>query len=111
MHRRPAWLDNWLLRHQNPASFWLHMVGIPIAVAGLILGGAQLVLAMGDPTMWGLWWRPVALLALGYILQWVGHRIEGNDLGELILVKKIVGLPYVDIAPRYADRGSVDAAK
>ena len=22
-------IENWLSRHRNPASFWLHMVGIP----------------------------------------------------------------------------------
>lgn len=50
---------------------------------------------------WSLWWRPAGLVTVSYILQWIGHRIEGNDMGELILVKKWIGKPYVAVSPRY----------
>ncbi len=96
---RPEWLRNWLKRHQHPASFWLHVAGIPLTIAALALAGWQLYL-----WRWDLWWRPVLLLLLGYLLQWIGHKIEGNDLGELILVKRWLGRPYIAIAPRYARR-------
>lgn len=92
----PAWLQNWLERHQNPVSFWLHMVGIPITIAAIPLALMQLA-----DDRWDLWWRPAALIAAGYFLQWVGHLIEGNDMGELILVKKLLGKPYVAVAPQY----------
>jgi len=95
----PRWLSSWLERHQHPASFWLHMVGIPLAVASLPLAAVQLY-----QNRWGLWWRPVLLLAGGYLLQWIGHRIEGNDLGEIILLKKWLGMPYVAISPRFEQR-------
>lgn len=98
---RPAWLNNWLERHQHPTSFWLHMVGIPIAVSGAILGLVQLIGALSEPALWALWWRPLGLLFVGYLLQWIGHRIEGNDVGELIPIKKALGLPYVAVSPRY----------
>ena len=42
---------------------------------------------------WSLWWRPVGLVVLSYALQWFGHRIEGNDMGEVILAKKWIGKP------------------
>ena len=42
--KRPPWLQNWLERHRSPLSFWLHMIGIPLAVAAVILAGYQLVL-------------------------------------------------------------------
>jgi hypothetical protein len=79
----------WRLRHQHPLNFALHLVGIPLALVGLIL------LAF-------LSW-PYALAAFcgGYLLQWVGHRIEGNDVGELIPLKRCLGLPVVAIAPQY----------
>ncbi|MCB9857593.1 MAG: DUF962 domain-containing protein [Phycisphaerales bacterium] len=93
---KPAWLQNWLERHQNPVSFWLHMIGIPLTIAAIPLAIVQLV-----NDQWGLWWRPVALIFGGYFLQWVGHLIEGNDMGELILIKKWRGKPYVAIAPQY----------
>jgi hypothetical protein len=82
---------NWLARHQNPLNFWIHMIGIPLAVAGLPL----LVFAP--------WYFGVGAIVLGYLLQWVGHHIEGNDVGEFIPVKKLLGLPYVAIAPQYRE--------
>ena len=36
----------------------------------------------------------------GLLLQWIGHRVEGNDVGEFIPVKRLLGLPVVAIAPR-----------
>jgi hypothetical protein len=38
---------------------------------------------------------------LGYLLQWIGHLAEGNDLGEWAAIKRLLGLPYVGIAPRW----------
>lgn len=75
-----------MLRHQNRTSFWLHMIGIPMTVVGVGFAVAQ------------MWWWFLALFIGGYLLQFVGHAIEGNDAGELILVKKALGLPFVDIA-------------
>lgn len=94
---RPAWLRNWFERHQHPMSRGLHYVGIPLTVAAVFLAGWQLC-----QWQWGLWWRPAVLLAAGYLLQWIGHLIEGNDMGEIILVKKRLGRPYLAISPRYA---------
>ncbi|MGE0479964.1 MAG: Mpo1-like protein [Phycisphaerae bacterium] len=96
---RPFWLQNWLERHQHPVSFWLHVVGIPLTIAAVALAAYQLAL-----WRWDLWWRPALLLAVGYALQWLGHRLEGNDMGEIILVKKLLGRPYVAIAPRQEPR-------
>lgn len=77
---------NWLVRHRHPANYWIHLVGIPLALAGVVL------LFVTD------WYWGVGALALGYLLQWVGHRVEGNDVGELIPLKKLLGLPYVAVA-------------
>jgi hypothetical protein len=81
---------NWLLRHQTPFNFAIHLVGIPLAVAGLPL------LVLTD------WYWGVGAVALGYVLQWVGHRVEGNDVGELIPLKRALGLPVVAVAPQFA---------
>ena len=101
MTRRPGWLQNWLTRHRSPLSFWLHVVGIPLAIAALLLAGWQLYRGQ-----WGLWYRPVLLLAGGYLLQFLGHRHEGNDMGEVILIKRWLGRPYTAVSPRYAERPS-----
>ncbi len=95
----PGWLHDWRQRHRHPVSFWLHMVGIPLAIAAVVVAVVQL-----GQGRWDLWWRPVVLLVLGYVLQWIGHRLEGNDLGEIILIKKWLGRPYTAVSPRYAPR-------
>lgn len=92
---KPEWLRRWLDRHRHPVSFWLHMIGIPVAVAAAPVALVQLYL-----DRWDLWWRPVVLLVAGYLPQWLGHRLEGNDMGEVILVKKLLGRPYVAVVER-----------
>jgi hypothetical protein len=99
----PAWLDNWLRRHRHPASFVLHLAGIPLTIAAVPLALVQL-----SADRWDLWWRPAGLLAGGYVLQWIGHRIEGNDMGEVILVKKLLGRPYVAVSPRFAEPSAAE---
>ena len=79
---------NWLERHQHPVSFWIHLVGIPLAVAGVVL-------LFLEPWFWG-----VGAIVVGYFLQWIGHRVEGNDVGEFIPIKKLLGLPYIAVVPR-----------
>lgn len=95
----PAWLRRWLERHQHPVSFWLHVVGIPLTIAALVLAIVQLC-----QDRWDIWWRPVVLVVVGYILQGLGHRIEGNDMGEVILVKRLLGRPFVAVSPRFDRR-------
>jgi len=72
------------------------MVGIPLTIAAVVLALVQL-----RQGRWDLWWRPVVVLVLGYLLQWIGHRVEGNDMGEIILVKRLLGRSYVAVSPRY----------
>src|SRR5882757_5233402 len=88
-------LRNWRERHQDPFNFWIHLLGIPMSVLGVIL---LFVLP------WEQWYVGVGLFVLGYVLQYVGHCVEGNDLGEWAGIKRLLGLPYVGIAPRWADR-------
>ncbi len=88
--RRALW--NWLERHQHPFNRGIHMLGIPLAVAGFVL-------LFTAPWTWAL-----AAIAGGYLLQWIGHLVEGNDMGEWAGVKRLLGLPYVAIAPQYQKR-------
>jgi hypothetical protein len=81
---------NWRTRHQDPRNFAIHMLGIPLAVAGVFL------LLFTD------WYWGVAAIVVGYILQWIGHRWEGNDVGEWAAIKQLLGLPTVAISPRFA---------
>ena len=81
-------LRNWRERHRHPFNFAIHLIGIPAAVAGVVL-------LFFFPWYWG-----AALFVLGYLLQFIGHQVEGNDVGEWAGVKRLLGLPYVSIAPR-----------
>ena len=80
----------WKLRpYQLPFNFWIHMFGIPLAYGGLV-------------TLFFLpWYWGVGLFVLGFLLQWIGHLVEGNDIGEWAAIKRLLGLPYVGIAPRW----------
>ena len=91
LQRRPVRraLRNWLERHQNPFNFGIHLIGIPLAILGVIL------------FFFVPWYWALAAFAGGYVLQFIGHCVEGNDLGEWAAIKRMLGLPYVSIAPRY----------
>jgi hypothetical protein len=101
-------LRSWRERHQLPFNFGIHLVGIPVAVAGALL-------LLADPLAWLLafawpaWYWGVAGLVVGYLLQYVGHAAEGNDVGEWAAIKRALGLPYVGVAPRWRKKAD-DAA-
>ena len=79
--------SNYLLRHTNRANRILHLVGVPLTfIVSLML------LRRGYA-----WWA-VGSFFTGYLLQFAGHAIEGNDAGEVVLVKKLLGLPYREFA-------------
>lgn len=96
MLRSPNWLENWLARHQHPISFWLHMLGIPATIAGVVIA---IVNAIEND--WDRLWIAGWLFVGGYAVQWLGHLIEGNDMGEVIVVKRLLNRPYVAVSPRY----------
>lgn len=81
-------LANWRERHRHPFNFAIHLIGIPMTLVGIAL------LFVLD------WYWGAGLFVLGYLFQWVGHRVEGNDVGELIPVKMALGLPVVAVVPR-----------
>lgn len=82
-------VTNYIERHQHPVNQVLHLIGVPLT---FIVSLVWLIQGYG-------WWALGAFVG-GYVLQFVGHAIEGNDAGETILVKKTLGLPYVAIVPR-----------
>ena len=67
--------DEWIARyaqsHQHPVNRFCHTVGIPLIVVSLPL----LVAAVFVPA---LWVYAVALFVAGWVLQFVGHAVEGK---------------------------------
>lgn len=88
---RSGWLArawySWRVRHQHPVNFLLHGIGIPLTLVAL------------PCLLMGWWWTAGLLLLGGYVLQFLGHALEGNDPGEVILVKRTLGLRYIAVAP------------
>lgn len=79
-------LRNYGERHQHPANRFFHVIGLPVT---FIL---PVVLLTQNHPGWAF-----ASFVGGYCLQFVGHACEGNDAGEVILVKRALGLPYTDV--------------
>ena len=79
-------LRNYALRHQHPANVALHGVALPVTFV------LPIPLAVHGQPLWA-----AVSFVVGYAMQFVGHAIEGNDAGEVILVKKMLGKPYIDI--------------
>ncbi|MCA9057594.1 MAG: DUF962 domain-containing protein [Planctomycetaceae bacterium] len=79
-------LKNYLPRHRNRLNQALHLVGVPLTFVGtpycLIEQHA--------------WYCTVGCFFGGYALQFVGHAIEGNDAGEVVFIKKKLGMPYTE---------------
>jgi hypothetical protein len=88
-------LNNYAARHCHPANIALHALGLPVTfllppvlvVWGWISGG-------------GLWALALIAFVAGYALQFLGHALEGNDAGEVVLLKKWLGRPYQEFGPK-----------
>jgi hypothetical protein len=78
------------------------MIGIPPTILGVLLIPVYVYCIS----------VPIFLLALslfvgGYLVQFLGHALEGTDPGEIIYFKRKLGLSYVDIAPTRPSRRGV----
>ena len=80
---------NYIQRHTHPLNRLLHLLGVPLALIVTVV-----LVYRGDP-----WWWSVSSFVSGFALQFLGHAIEGNDAGEVVLVKKWLGRPYREFAP------------
>lgn len=83
-----GFISNYIQRHQNGWNQLLHLVGVPLTFI------VSVVFLVQDN-----WQVALGCFIGGYILQFIGHAIEGNDAGEVVLVKKWLGKPYVEFAP------------
>src|SRR5262249_59235189 len=80
---------NWRSRHQDPRNFAIHLIGIPLAVAGVI---ALFFL----PWYWG-----VAGLVLGYLLPWVRPLLGRDDVGGWGAGQRLGGFAPVATLPPF----------
>jgi putative effector of murein hydrolase LrgA (UPF0299 family) len=78
------------------------MLGIPPTIIGLLLLPVYVLLMSVSCFI-----LATLLFVGGYLVQFLGHALEGTDPGEIILIKRKLGLPYVEIAPGRKADGSV----
>ncbi|MEC7557020.1 MAG: DUF962 domain-containing protein [Planctomycetota bacterium] len=82
-------LTNYIQRHTHPLNRLLHLFGVPLTFVV-----TTILVVESEP-----WWWAVSSFVGGYALQFLGHAIEGNDAGEVVLIKKWMGRPYREFAP------------
>ena len=66
-----VWLAEYSRSHQHPVNRFFHTVGIPTIAVSVLLFGIALFVP-------GLWMIALGLFIVGWILQFVGHAVEGT---------------------------------
>ena len=61
-----SFIDNYKAKHRHPLNRLMHSVGIPMIVVSL-------------PLFFISWRWALALFVVGWIFQFAGHAIEGNQ--------------------------------
>lgn len=79
---------NYVQRHRNRTNQVLHVLGVPLTFV------VSVVFLIRHEWVWA-----AACFVGGYVLQFIGHSVEGNDAGEMVLLKKLLGQPYVEFGP------------
>jgi uncharacterized membrane protein YGL010W len=70
-----AFLQDYGSRHSHPFNALLHLLGVPMVFYGLY----KMFVGFPVPGM--------ILFVFGYFLQYLGHRAQGNEVGEVTLIK------------------------
>ena len=84
-----SFMENYKAKHQHPLNRLTHNIGIPLIVVSL-------------PLFFFNWRWALAMFVAGWILQFVGHAIEGNRpaffrnpvyllVGPLWLIRRALG--------------------
>jgi len=81
----------WLQRHRGLTTFVLHMIGIPPTILGVLFVSIYLSLVSA-----AIFLLALALFLGGFALQFAGHFLEGTDPGEVIYLKRKMGMPYIE---------------
>jgi hypothetical protein len=64
-------------RHKHPVNAVLHIFGVPMAFYGIY------------DLFTGHFLQAGIFIFLGYLFQYLGHRAQGNEVGEVTLIKSI----------------------
>lgn len=72
-----AFIIDYCQRHKHPVNAFLHIFGVPAAFYGIWLFCT------------GTFATGAALIFVGYLFQYLGHKAQGNEVGEVTLIKNI----------------------
>ena len=64
-------------RHAHPSNAFLHILGVPAVFFGIY----EVFLGRLLPAIF--------FILGGYLLQYIGHQCQGNEVGEITLIKHI----------------------
>jgi len=70
-------LVDYCQRHAHPVNAVLHLIGVPAVFLGIYL------VVTGHAA------EGSSLFVVGYFLQYLGHKAQGNEVGEVTLLKHI----------------------
>lgn len=65
------WIAQYSLSHQHPVNRLLHALGIPMIALSILIGLAAFLVP-------SLVWIALAMFVMGWVLQFVGHAVEGK---------------------------------
>lgn len=72
-----AFVIDYCQRHAHPVNAILHILGVPAAFYGFyLLFRGQLL-------------SSCIFIVIGYLLQFLGHQAQGNEVGEVTLIKHL----------------------
>lgn len=74
------WIEEYGHSHQHPVNRFCHTFGIPMIAISLPLFVVALIplVTAALPIPAGFWKIPAALFIVGWVLQFVGHAVEGE---------------------------------
>lgn len=82
---------DYMRRHRHPVNAALHIVGVPAAFYGIWLLLKSLTSPESSRSQGSNLLTGIFCVVFGYLLQYLGHRSQGNEVGEVILIKKVAG--------------------
>jgi hypothetical protein len=94
-HPPPPLVESWFRRHPTRLNRALHVVGIPPTIIGFFLIPVWLFLLSIPLFLFAL-----SLFTGGYVLQFLGHALEGSPSGEMTFLKGWLGRSPVGAALR-----------
>jgi len=71
-----AFIIDYIQRHKHPVNAILHIFGVPAVFIGIYC------LFVNAALGWGL-------IVFGYLFQYLGHKAQGNEVGEVTLIKHL----------------------